>query len=117
MARKWTLKQARETENLSRTKLSERSGISMNAIKNAECNDQNGPQTSYGVAYALAEALGRGIDDIWWPRGLTDRGRPAKTGAPIMTRRTTTVVEEFALVCDDCHMVRPTGARECPNCS
>lgn len=114
-AKKWTLQQAREINGWSKTRLSQESGISMAAIGAIE----NGGEfkTSYGVAFALTEALGLEIADIKWPRGLSDLGRPAKTGAPLLKKRTITltITEEY-LVCGKCHMTLPL-TRKCDDCS
>lgn len=37
-------------------------------------------KTQEAVAVAIADALGVSVNEIKWPRGLSERGRPAYTG-------------------------------------
>ena len=116
--KKITLKQARESAGLETMQdLAEESGISITTIRGIE-NNIGEFKTSYDVAIALAKAVGLEISDIKWPRGLSNLGRPAKSGHPLVLKRTITItIVEELLVCDKCHLALPASTRECDYCS
>lgn len=70
-----TLRRARLDNGLTMTQLSKKSGIAMPIISRIE-NGGGSCQTQYPVAYKLAETLDVPINRIYWPNGLTHRGRP-----------------------------------------
>ena len=83
--RLWTLSGARTILfGWSVDDLAAKSGLSVNAVRNAE----NGAcATNYGTATLLAKALNLPIGEIYWPLGLTDRGRRPATGKPLMPQK------------------------------
>lgn len=99
--KQYTLKEAREELGMTKRDLSRESGISMAAINAVE--NGSAYKTSEGVAKALAEALALEVHEIAWPRGLSHLGRPAKSGKPIIIRRTVTysMTEEVSITSDD----------------
>jgi DNA-binding XRE family transcriptional regulator len=107
----YTLKEAREILGLSKKDLSKASGISMASIRYIEDDVKRVSKTNYGVALELARALGLSVEEIKWPRGLTNEGRPPKTGTPIAAY----VVIRTAL-CPSCFMELPSSSI-CDNCS
>jgi DNA-binding XRE family transcriptional regulator len=118
---KYTLKQARELLGMSRRDLRKASGISLAAINAVEKGGQY--KTSESVAEALADAVALDVNEIEWPRGLSHLGRPAKTGKPIVYKRTFTVsvTEEVTVTSDQpmCikHFVTYPRDGECDRCS
>jgi transcriptional regulator with XRE-family HTH domain len=106
--RKYALREARQILELTKGQLSDLSGISISAIRDAENGGQY--KTHEGVALALSDALGLEVNELEWQNGLSHIGRTPKTGRPIQ-------VETYLLVpvclvhwmilpstgiCDDC---------------
>jgi transcriptional regulator with XRE-family HTH domain len=79
---KYSLKDVRQSRRLSKKQVSELSGISISAIRDAE----NGGQfkTHELVALALANALAVEVTEIEWRNGLSHIGRTPMTGRPIL---------------------------------
>ena len=55
----------------------------------------------YTVAEAIADQLGVKVDELAWPREITDLGRPAHTGRPLRHGRFS---NQF---CETCHLEFP----------
>lgn len=50
-------------------------------------------KTNVTVAESIAEALGVTIDEVEWPNGLSNLGRPAHTGKPLKASQDTAKLE------------------------
>ena len=97
---KYTLKEARQARGMSVSDLVRESQVSRSVITRIE----NGDTTSNvrrETAQLLAGAVGYRVDEIAWPKGISDLGRPPLTGVAISRTRTVsfTVTETVTPVC------------------
>ena len=113
-AKRYTLERIRSRLGLSQCKLSEMANVSIGAIRSIE----NGGyyKTNVEVAERISRALGMNIDQIDWPRGLSNRGRPPGTGKEIeITQHPTQPI-----YCPRCQLEYPLSwhpGEACDNCS
>ena len=79
MARKHSLTELMETAGVTMSGLADKSGVSETTIRRALGN-RDDERVNTTSATAIAEALDSTVGDINWPGGLSNRGRPARTG-------------------------------------
>lgn len=81
-------------------------------------------KTQEAVAAAIANALGVSVNEIKWPRGLSERGRPAYTGknqnGNCTTETTqisiTVTVTRFVTPCCPIHHLQLSVSGNCSGC-
>lgn len=71
-------------------------------------------KTNVTSAEAIADALGMNVEEIIWPNGLSNFGRPAHTGSSI-----TKVVQckQEHILCPVHNVVLPTASSRCDFCA
>ena len=111
MAELVSLRDAREGRGLSARQLSELSGIAPGTIYGIE-NEYSPYSVHCDTAQSLAAALNYKVNEINWPHGLSDLGRPPHTGATI-TRKQSPVVNHK--VCKE-HFIELPITGECSFC-
>ena len=107
-----TLKEARDRLGLSKRDLANKSGISLGAIMAIEGLGLY--KTHSETARLLANSLGLKPEEIKWPRGLSDLGRPPETGGPTRTTPWQT------MSCEQCNTTQSLSWKpgdDCENCS
>lgn len=108
---KLTLKEARRIHGLTQRELSQRSKIAVITIQRIENPKEQLTATNEQTAEALAATLACTVDEIDWPHGLSNCGRPPHTGRPITKQpvavtafcETHHTILPFTGVCDDCN--------------
>lgn len=111
--KKYTLREARERQNLSQADLAKKAEVSLGSVYSIESSGIYG--TNEGTAKRLASALGLNVDQIHWPRGLSTKGRPPGQG-PTPSKAQLPKNEE---ICDSCWLAHPSTWKEgddCENC-
>lgn len=103
------LKELREKKKLSIVSLAAKADVSESLIEMIEAGRPDGSKTNRESARLIVKALklsGQSveIDDIDWPNGLTDVGRPPSTGRP--TTRTGPINIAH---CPSCNVQIPAG--------
>lgn len=71
-------------------------------------------KTNVTSAEAIADALGVHVEEIIWPNGLSNFGRPARTGGPIV--KPVECQQEYTL-CPVHNVVLPTASSRCDFCA
>jgi DNA-binding XRE family transcriptional regulator len=105
-----TLKEARGILGMSMKELAEAAGVSIATISSVE---NGGPwKTREDSAELLAGALGMTSEEICWPRGRSNRGRPAQSGKCITTSSAVTSEKK----CPKCFLILPLTNR-CDDCT
>lgn len=112
--KKYTLREAQALLEVNNKTLSDMSGVSRTAIQRIHSGRKNPHQTNVRVAELLAEALGMSVNEIDWPNGLSDLGRPPLTGTPITVINVTVVTVNC---CDNCFIQLPLAGGPCPFCT
>jgi len=73
-----TVAEALEILELKPTDLVRMTGLGINAVRRAVLGGKK--RTNIRTAKLIADALGLKIEELIWPAGLTDKGRPPLTG-------------------------------------
>lgn len=108
MGARITLREARLTLEMTRHDLAIASGVSVAVIRRVE-NGGDDARIKDETACLIARSLACSVEEIDWPKGLSDRGRPPLTGA---ARRCGKITQ--AKYCPFCNLELPaTGICDC----
>lgn len=110
MYMEYTLNQARTILDVSVEWLAHEANINPNTIYRIETGASM-YATHVTTASAIADALYMSVDELKWPNGLSEYGRPAMTGTPL-TLRSHVTQDKF---CPEHHLMLSV-TNECISC-
>ena len=85
MTARYSLREARQALDLTVKQLAREADISVSAIYSIEKGKPDGYCVNSDTASLIATALGCKVEEIDWPHGLSNRGRPPQTGKDAVT--------------------------------
>jgi len=110
---KFTVAEALEILEKSPRWLIEETGLSAGVIYRCLDESPAGRKIHRTSASRIAHVLGLKVEDIKWPRGHCDTGRPA-FASTVTVQVSVTVKQQTTLLCPDCFITLPvTGECEC----
>ena len=101
---RYSLREARQTLDLTVDQLAREAHISTSVIYSIERGKTDGYCVNSDTASLIANALGCSVEEIDWPHGLSNRGRPPQTGKDIVMPPKAT-----ANVCPKCFTILPVS--------